>query len=65
MVHGRLRLLSRLLLVGAVAIIVGGLVYDGSREAEDPNLAPLYVVGIVLGLLAVVLAQRTHRRHDS
>jgi hypothetical protein len=59
-----MRTLSWILIAGAVAIIVGGLIYDGTKAGEDPNLAPLYMVGVVLALLAVGLGT-LHRRGSS
>ena len=56
-----MRVLPWALLACAVAILVGGLVYDGIREGEDPNLAPLYIVGVALGLIAMVLGLREAR----
>jgi hypothetical protein len=54
----RLRVLSWVSLAVTVAIPVGGLVYDGTRAGEDPDLSPLYMVGVALGLLAMVLGLR-------
>ena len=59
-----MRTVSWILLAGALAIIVGGLIYDGTKEGEDPNLAPLYMVGVVLALLAAALGG-LHRRGSS
>ena len=50
-----LRALSWVLLGIAVAIAVGGLVYDGVREGEDPDLSSLYAVGAVLAFVAMGL----------
>ena len=50
-----MRILSWILVGGAVAILVGGLIYDGTKAGEEPNLAPLYVVAVVLGGLAAGL----------
>jgi hypothetical protein len=54
----RRRLLSTLsfvLLGVTVVILVGGLIYDGTKDGEDPNLSWLYAIGVAAGLLAMVL----------
>ncbi len=50
------------LLVGAVAIMVGGLIYDGSRSGEEPNLSGLYAVAVVMALAAMALNYQVRRR---
>ena len=47
--------LSFLLPAVTVAILVGGLIYDGTKEGEDPDLSWLYAIGVAAGLLAMVL----------
>jgi uncharacterized membrane protein len=60
-----MRTLSWILLACAVAVLVGGLVYDGTREGEAPNLAPLYLVGVAIALIAVLVGvQDTRRRRQ-
>jgi hypothetical protein len=39
-----------------------GLVYDGTREDEAPNLAPLYLVGVAIALIAVLVGMQDARR---
>ena len=56
-----MRVLSWILIAAAVALLVGGLIYDGTKSGEDPNLAPLYLVGVVLALLATALGA-LHKR---
>lgn len=53
-----MRVLSWGLLGLAVAVLAGGLIYDGTREGEAPNLAPLYIVGVAVALIAAVLGMR-------
>jgi hypothetical protein len=60
-----MRTLSWALIACAVAVLVGGLIYDGTREGEAPNLAPLYIVGVAIALIAFVLGlQDTRRRRQ-
>jgi uncharacterized membrane protein len=54
-----MRTLSWALIACAVAVLVGGLIYDGTREGEAPNLAPLYIVGVAIALIALCSACRT------
>ena len=56
-------ILSRVCIGAAVAILLGGLIYDGMTEGEEPNLAPLYGIGVALGVLAMGLGA-VHRRRS-
>ena len=58
-----MRVLRWVLIMGAVIILAGGLIYDGTREGEEPNLAPLYLVAVALAVIAAALgARRTGSR---
>ena len=57
-----MRILSWVCIGAAVAILLGGLVYDGMTAGEEPNLAPLYGIGVALGLLATGLGAAHRRR---
>jgi hypothetical protein len=57
----QLTVVSRALLIIALAILVGGLIYDSTREGDDPDLASLYIVAVVVGLVAMMLGLRARR----
>jgi hypothetical protein len=59
-----MRVLSWILIAAALAILAGGLVYDGTREGEAPNLSWLYIIAVALALLAVPLGYQVRRRPD-
>jgi hypothetical protein len=65
MADRRVRILRGLLFVVAVAIIVAGWFTTAPEKARTQVWVPLYLVALVLGLVAVVLAQSARRRSDS
>ena len=56
-----MRILGWILLACAALIGIVGLIVDGTRAGEDPNLAPLYLVAVVLGLLGMAPGQLEKR----
>ena len=57
-------MLCWILVAAALLILVGGLVYDGTRDGEAPNLSWLYIIAVAVGLLAVLLGYRVRRGPD-
>lgn len=57
-----IQVLSWVLLAVAVVAIVGGLIYDGLRDGEDPNLSGLYFGSVALAMAAMMLGYEVKRR---
>ncbi len=57
-----MRVFSWILLGVAVAISVGGLIYDGTRPGEAPDMSGFYFIAVVLAMAATMLGYEVRHR---
>jgi len=57
-----IRALSWVLISLAVVIIAGGMIYDGLKAGEEPDLSALYFGGVALAFTAMMLEHEARRR---
>jgi hypothetical protein len=57
-----IQVLSWVLLAIAVVAVVGGVIYDGLRDGEDPDLSGLYFGSVAVGMVAMMLGSEVKRR---
>ncbi len=60
-----IHILSWVFVALAAAITIGGLIYDGLREGEHPDLSGMYLAAVVPGGIGAILGYEAKRRADA
>ena len=60
----KIQILSWVLMAVAVVAAIGGLIYDGLRDGEDPNLSGLYFAAAAAAMIGAMLSYQARREAD-